>query len=539
MSYGPYNHVPEAIEKGKQKAMQVGAAVTAPVRAGAQRLQTGAQNNNPNYNMLAPSTGGPSKTRGAIDSTARAAIGNIRENVAPAIKRGYDSTVDFASRNIIEPLATADYSGAQDVIRAGASPRAGLGVTSPDRKPSIADGYQVVDESPQQIRVQRGPGLDPIFRGTVGRDGDAAYALDQGRKANAIRQQTIDADVRRQNQGRAKIQREVDRLDKQGGSKFDQVIDRQLANIDELQNGTYNNRDGQRLYRATQALGGVSGDLTSRANNENVGDASRYASDSSAYRNADDNALLADRNRISQQRADDTARYQQAAAQARQTGDATDLFSSISSDVAGFLEQQDEEGLRQYLQIRGGTLKGTPFEDQFLDMVEGMNFAGGLVENFNNGGVVEQYAQGGPVLPQAIPGEPAGPNPQLMNQYQQYAVSAQEMGLTAIPFEKFAGLQGSSGQTIENFEDGGAIPGQPSGGRMVIDSDPNAPIDSIPAEIDGERPAALDSGEFIFPTDVVLYFGTDKLNKMIEKARDTGEETNGPEQSTAFQLGAQ
>lgn len=530
MPYGPYNHVPELIEQGKQKATEL----VAPAVNAVKRQGQLAADNNPNYQLLAPSTGGPSKTRAAIDSGARSLVGNIRENVAPALQQGYASAVDFTSRNIVEPIATAKNpnSGSTFQRKGAGGPNGGV------KPPSITDGYQVVDESPQQVRVQRGRGLDPVFRGSSGQPGDAAYALDQGRQVNAIRQQTIDADIRRQNQGRAKIQREVDRLAGQGGSKFDQVIDQQLENIDELQNGTYNNRDGQRLYRATQALGGVSGDLTSRANNQNVGDASRYASDSSAFRNAQDNALLADRNRISQQRADDTARYQQAAAQARSSGDRTKFLGDIASqfsdlELGGFAPGSPEfNNLANTIQ---GVVEGTEFEADYDRMLN--NMLDGIEGNFQ-GGLVEQYAQGGPVLPQAIPGQPAGPNPQLMNQYQQYAVSAQEMGLTAIPFEKFAGLQGSSGQTIENFEDGGAIPGQPSGGRMVIDSDPNAPVDSIPAEIDGERPAALDSGEFIFPTDVVLYFGTDKLNKMIEKARDTGEETNGPEQSTAFQLGA-
>ena len=63
---------------------------------------------------------------------------------------------------------------------------------------------------------------------------------------------------------------------------------------------------------------------------------------------------------------------------------------------------------------------------------------------------------------------------------------------------------------------GGAVP---AAGKMVIDTDPNARTDSIPAMIDGEQPAALNSGEFVFPTDVTNYYGTKMLGGMIEKAR--------------------
>ena len=52
-----------------------------------------------------------------------------------------------------------------------------------------------------------------------------------------------------------------------------------------------------------------------------------------------------------------------------------------------------------------------------------------------------------------------------------------------------------------------------------MDTDPNAPTDSIPAMVDEAMPAKLDSGEFVIPKDVVQFFGTDKLNKLIAQAR--------------------
>ena len=70
------------------------------------------------------------------------------------------------------------------------------------------------------------------------------------------------------------------------------------------------------------------------------------------------------------------------------------------------------------------------------------------------------------------------------------------------------------------FANGGEIPDpRDVSGRMVMDTDPNAPTDSIPAMVDESMPAKLDSGEFVIPKDVVQFFGTDKLNKMIAQAR--------------------
>jgi hypothetical protein len=58
-------------------------------------------------------------------------------------------------------------------------------------------------------------------------------------------------------------------------------------------------------------------------------------------------------------------------------------------------------------------------------------------------------------------------------------------------------------------------------GEMVVDPmmGDQAPTDSIPAMVDGQAPVNLDSGEFVIPKDVVMYFGTEKLQKMIDKAR--------------------
>jgi len=74
---------------------------------------------------------------------------------------------------------------------------------------------------------------------------------------------------------------------------------------------------------------------------------------------------------------------------------------------------------------------------------------------------------------------------------------------------------------IMGFAEGGVIPeiSPQVDGKVVIDPDPNAPTDSIPAMIDGQHPAALDSGEMVIPKDVVMYYGVQKLQQMISKAR--------------------
>jgi hypothetical protein len=94
------------------------------------------------------------------------------------------------------------------------------------------------------------------------------------------------------------------------------------------------------------------------------------------------------------------------------------------------------------------------------------------------------------------------------------------MGAPTVPFAEFSSLYAGAAQgpmqPPVGMAGGGAVP---AAGKMVIDTDPNARTDSIPAMIDGEQPAALNSGEFVFPTDVTSYYGTKMLSGMIEKAR--------------------
>lgn len=140
------------------------------------------------------------------------------------------------------------------------------------------------------------------------------------------------------------------------------------------------------------------------------------------------------------------------------------------------------------------------------------------------------YAQGGMVRGAGYGQTPdaAAVLPEV-NEYREYAMGAQKLGLPAVPFEQFltlrAGAQqvGNAAQAPQGamgFANGGQVPDpRDVSGRMVMDADPNAPTDSIPAMVDETMPAKLDSGEFVIPADVVQFFGTDKLNKMIAAAR--------------------
>jgi hypothetical protein len=141
-------------------------------------------------------------------------------------------------------------------------------------------------------------------------------------------------------------------------------------------------------------------------------------------------------------------------------------------------------------------------------------------KGYAEGGVVQgaMYGQ----VPQA-----AQAMPEVL-EYRDYAMGAKQLGLPAIPFEQFTMLRAQARQVPQmhqpmramGFANGGEIPAPNDvSGKMVIDTDPNAPTDSIPAVVDGQMPAALDSGEFVIPKDVVAFFGTDKLNKMIAQAR--------------------
>jgi len=194
-------------------------------------------------------------------------------------------------------------------------------------------------------------------------------------------------------------------------------------------------------------------------------------------------------------------------------------------------------------EIFRGTVDGVPtFSDQ-------------PIQNFADGGIVGGSLNNGPVGSTG-----GGLSMPMIQQYQQYVQLAQKMGVPPVQLEEFASLggpqssaptnqppmpqmqQGAQGsQNIIGMAGGGMVP-EPGGpvqqamqgqvdGKMVVDPNEAAPTDSIPAMIDGTQPARLDSGEFVLPADVVMHFGTDKLKKMIEQARNAGAENGGEPQT--------
>lgn len=232
-----------------------------------------------------------------------------------------------------------------------------------------------------------------------------------------------------------------------------------------------------------------------------------------------------------------------------------DFADAAESWQAGEIDPASELGMMMS-RVYGGE---TPVDDT-------EDFAGGgLVPemsalSFAQGGMVpDQYAQQmgpgmdpGTAMGMAAPG--AGGVDMMQVEYDQYAQGAQQMGVPAIPFEEFVGLKqqsipqapgapgaqqpmtGAMQSSVQGFAQGGMVPGQDqsdTSGKMIVDPNPNAPQDSIPAVIDGQRPAKLDSGEFVIPKHVVMWHGIDKLNKLIAQAEEKGQGNGTESGSTA------
>jgi len=76
----------------------------------------------------------------------------------------------------------------------------------------------------------------------------------------------------------------------------------------------------------------------------------------------------------------------------------------------------------------------------------------------------------------------------------------------------------ASGATTKGYAQGGEV----DVGGALVQGEGTGKSDSIPAVIDGERPAALSNGEFIVPKNIVDYFGTKFFDALVEKARMVG-----------------
>src|SRR5210317_1614370 len=69
---------------------------------------------------------------------------------------------------------------------------------------------------------------------------------------------------------------------------------------------------------------------------------------------------------------------------------------------------------------------------------------------------------------------------------------------------------------MELFEDGGLMD---EGGMVDEVSGNDVPVGSTREEVRDDIPAMLSEGEFVFPADVVRYFGLERLMEMRQEAK--------------------
>lgn len=143
---------------------------------------------------------------------------------------------------------------------------------------------------------------------------------------------------------------------------------------------------------------------------------------------------------------------------------------------------------------------------------------------------VEGYADGG-----AIPAYGAAPQMQspVLAEYGQYLQAAAQSKVQPVPFAQYVNLlsstRGQMNQTPARFADGGeVVEGEAVdvSGRELVGPGTGT-SDSIPAIIDGKRPAALSSGEFVIPAHVVRAKGTEFFDKLLAQYADSEGKDNG------------
>jgi hypothetical protein len=125
-------------------------------------------------------------------------------------------------------------------------------------------------------------------------------------------------------------------------------------------------------------------------------------------------------------------------------------------------------------------------------------------------------------------------NPELMNISPDLGIYSKPLGsrnalpeakrVPHIPSMLLAGLAGGGLMALasslynndqpKRYAKGGEV-----SGRYVIDTDPNAETDSIPALVDGVQPARLDSGEFVIPEDVTQKLTPAFFEALIQAVR--------------------
>lgn len=149
-------------------------------------------------------------------------------------------------------------------------------------------------------------------------------------------------------------------------------------------------------------------------------------------------------------------------------------------------------------QMAPGTMPQNPGAGAPMGFAEGGGVMGWLAEKLYGSKTSPQTPQGQQPVPT--------PNPNLLGTGQARGAASAIQGRQQ-QLEAQLRAQGYAGGGTINV-DGQQVFG-PGTGKS----------DSIPAVIDGTRPAALSTGEFVMPVEAVQFFGLQRLNKMVEQAR--------------------
>ena len=507
------------------------------------QFRQGAQQAFPNA-MSALQESGDRAQRAAQQGNYAGAIGSVVGGAARTIAGAGADVYDSAARYILDPGASALKAAVTGDTTPERAPRFSDNLTQAPTPASSASRQATPQRTPRQPAPSAAPMQSVMSLGALSNIGDPGEGLARMERANAIRQEQLDAAGRgydpdsqvtivRDEEGerkRAQWERDIDKFSmvgKGGGraGRAQQALD-------------------QREQEAIMADQRAGADLAFR---EREGEA-RRAQESALEQMRQQGAFGLENLRQQGVQPLRDAQVRQIEQGMRPQGQTQ---PRIDAQVLRALQEIDSEAAKQYFTDTENQRRayGTAAQALAAAQRDGLGEREILADprlrdayimvygppRFANGGIVPDYdsaigyAQGGMVR-----GAGYGQTPQAaavlpeVNEYREYAMGAQAMGLPAVPFEKFLTMRTGAKQVAQAqpsqgamaFANGGSVPDpRDVSGKMVMDADPNAPTDSIPAMVDESMPAKLDSGEFVIPKDVVQFFGTDKLNKMIAQAR--------------------
>lgn len=183
--------------------------------------------------------------------------------------------------------------------------------------------------------------------------------------------------------------------------------------------------------------------------------------------------------------------------------------------------------LAMYKLLFGGKETPSPAEEERAKAIAAAGYDPVTLEKLPG------YADGGLVRPYG--GAPQMNSP-LLAEYGQYLQVAAQAKIPPVPFSHYVNLlaqtRAKMNQTPSQFADGGKVGDDTPAwaidvsGKKVIGPG-TGKSDSIPAVIDGSKPAALSTGEYVIPAHVVRAKGTEFFDKLIAQYADNGGYGNG------------